>query len=91
MTGLTRILLAAAFVALASTSHAQGGAATPPPAAQPRHPEHIRAVLEVLAEPESIANLASFTKGYYEALLAAGFTQDQAVRIVVGTGVPGLD
>ncbi len=91
MARLTSILLLTGLVTMASNICAQGNDEAPSPAADPHERERIRAVLEVLAEPASVANLARFTRGYYEALLAAGFTQDQAVRIVVGTGVPGLD
>lgn len=90
MTRLTHILLMAGFAATASSVCAQGTPAAPSPAAA-RHQERIRAVLEVLAEPRSIANLVRFTEGYYETLLKAGFTQDQAIRIVVGAGIPRLD
>lgn len=93
MTRLIAILLAAGLAAAASTAPAGETTRTdaPLPASTSPHPERIKAILEVLAQPESIDNLVRFTKGYYEALLAAGFTQDQAVRIVVGTGIPGLD
>lgn len=50
----------------------------------------VAALVETLARPELIQRLAKFSRAYYEALLAQGFTQDQAIRIVVGTGVPGL-
>jgi hypothetical protein len=44
--------------------------------------------LEVLAEPETARKLASFTRNYYQALIEAGFTESQALEIVIRAGVP---
>ena len=44
--------------------------------------------LAVLAEPETAENLARFTRNYYEALVARGFTEGQAMQIVSNLGFP---
>lgn len=44
--------------------------------------------MEALADPETARNLARFTRNYYEALVAQGFTEEQALRIVANLGFP---
>jgi hypothetical protein len=46
--------------------------------------------MSALAEPEVARNLARFTRNYYEALMAAGFTREEALRIVSSVGFPSL-
>ena len=49
-----------------------------------------QSTIAVLAEPETAQNLARFTRNYYTALLAQGFTEEQAMRIVSNVGFPAL-
>jgi hypothetical protein len=46
--------------------------------------------LELLAQPETAHKLAAFSHNYYQALVKAGFTEDQALQIVVRAGIPML-
>lgn len=46
------------------------------------------AMFRFLAKPETAENLATFTKNYYEALIKKGFSEEEALRIVVSVGVP---
>ena len=48
----------------------------------------LEATWATLAKPESAAHLADFTKNYYDALMARGFTKDQALAIVMAVGIP---
>ena len=45
-------------------------------------------MLRALARPESAEQLASFMKNYRDALIAKGFTKEEATQIVRGTGIP---
>ena len=49
-----------------------------------------RSSMAALAEPETAQSLARFTRNYYTALVAQGFTEDQALRIVASVGFPAL-
>ena len=54
----------------------------------------LNARLEVLARPETAERLAAYARNLYEALLARGFGQEQAVQMVLafansGAGVNG--
>jgi hypothetical protein len=46
-------------------------------------------MLRALARPESAEQLATFMKNYRDALVAKGFTREEANQIVKGTGIPG--
>jgi hypothetical protein len=48
----------------------------------------IGAALAVLARPETAERLAAFATNYYDALVAKGFSADEALRIVLAHGVP---
>jgi hypothetical protein len=50
----------------------------------------IDAVLGVMAKPETAEKLATFTKNYYDALIAKGFSKEEALRIVIAVGVPSV-
>ena len=56
--------------------------------------EMMRQVLQsttaALAEPQTAQNLARFTRNYFTALVAQGFTEEQALRIVSNVGFPML-
>lgn len=45
-------------------------------------------MLRALAKPESAEHLATFMKNHRDALVARGFTKDEAMQIVKGTGMP---
>jgi len=42
----------------------------------------LTARLAVLAKPEAARNLAAFVRNLYDALIAKGFTKDEALKIV---------
>lgn len=48
----------------------------------------MRTQFEVLAEPETTKRLATYTKNYYQALIDAGFTKEEALKIVINIGIP---
>ena len=50
----------------------------------------LEMTLAVMAKPETAKRLATFTKNYYDALVAKGFSKEDALRIVTATGVPSL-
>lgn len=43
---------------------------------------NMKAYISLLGKPEVAEKLAAFTKNYYDALVAKGFTKDEALRIV---------
>lgn len=47
-------------------------------------------MLDKLAEPEAANRLAIFVKNYYDALLARGFTKDEALRIITAVTIPSV-
>lgn len=50
----------------------------------------LQAGLEFYAQPATARAMATFTKNYHEALIAVGFTRDDALRIVAAHGLPTL-
>jgi hypothetical protein len=48
----------------------------------------MEGTLTALAKPENADKLADFTRHYYDALIKRGFTKDEALQIVMATGVP---
>lgn len=46
--------------------------------------------LTVLAKPETAERFAAFTKHYYDALVAKGFSKEDALKIVTTHGIPTL-
>jgi hypothetical protein len=46
------------------------------------------ATLAVLSRPETAERIAAFARNYYDALVAKGFSADEALRIVLAHGVP---
>ncbi len=50
----------------------------------------MEAQLSVLAKPDTADRLATFTKNYYDALVAKQFTSEEVIRIVTSTGIPAL-
>ena len=50
----------------------------------------MEGMLRVMARPENADRLATFTKNYYDALIRKGLTKDQALQIVIATGMPRM-
>ena len=50
----------------------------------------LRSTLAALSEPEVAEQMATFTRNYYDALVAKGFSRDEALRIVLAHGIPGM-
>ena len=50
----------------------------------------MQAMLAMMARPETADQLATFTRNYYEALVAKGFSKEEALRIVTSVGMPSL-
>jgi hypothetical protein len=48
------------------------------------------ALIRVLEQPETADRLATFARNYYDALVEKGFTEDQALRLVIAIGFPAL-
>ena len=48
----------------------------------------MTATLRVLAKPESAQQLATFVKNFYDALVAKGFSKEDALKIVAAVGMP---
>ncbi len=47
-------------------------------------------MLRAMAKPETAEQLATFMKNYRDALIAKGFTKDEAMQIVKGAGMPTM-
>jgi len=47
-------------------------------------------LLRTLAKPETADQLATFMMNYRNALVAKGFTKDEAMAIVRAAGIPGM-
>jgi hypothetical protein len=45
-------------------------------------------MLVVLAKPETAQRTAAFSKNYYDALVAKGFSNEEALKIVMAHGIP---
>jgi hypothetical protein len=45
-------------------------------------------MLVVLAKPETAQRTATFSRNYYDALIAKGFSNEDALRIVMAHGIP---
>lgn len=48
----------------------------------------MHATLDVLTQPETAQRMATFTKNYFDALVAKGFTREESLRIVMAVGIP---
>lgn len=44
--------------------------------------------MAALAEPKTAEHLAKFIRNYHQALVAEGFTREEAMRIVISVGFP---
>jgi hypothetical protein len=47
--------------------------------------------LTALATPETAKQLAAFTRNYYEALIAKGFSKDEALKIIMSVAIPAVN
>lgn len=50
----------------------------------------MNGMLELLAAKETAQYLATFNKNYYDALIAKGFTKDEALKIITSMGIPSV-
>ena len=50
----------------------------------------MQGMLAVLARPETAERMATFTRNYHDALVAKGFSREEAMRIVMAHGIPSL-
>jgi hypothetical protein len=48
----------------------------------------LEGMAKTVAKPEIAENFAAFTRNYYLALLARGFTEEEALKIVTASGLP---
>jgi len=48
----------------------------------------MKGTLLLLSKPETAKLLAKFTRNYYKALLSEGFSDEEALKIVIETGIP---
>ena len=49
-----------------------------------------QSTMAALADPRTAQDLAKFIRNYYQALMAQGFTPEEALRIVSSVGLPSL-
>ena len=52
--------------------------------------EATKKYLDLLADPEISKKLAQHMRNYYEALVEAGFSEEEALRIMIEIGTPLL-
>ena len=50
----------------------------------------LKGMMTALAERETTDQLATFTKNYFDALVARGFSREEALRIVASVGIPAM-
>src|ERR1051325_5552665 len=50
----------------------------------------MEGMLKVMEKPENAQRLATFTRNYYDAMIRKGFTKEQALQIVIASGMPRL-
>ncbi len=50
----------------------------------------MESMLTTMAKPQTAERLATFTKNYYDALIAKGFSKEDALKIVVSVGIPSV-
>ena len=48
----------------------------------------VRSSAAALAEPGTAKSLAQFSRNYFNELVAAGFSKEEALQIVIGIGIP---
>ncbi len=50
----------------------------------------IEGTIKAFEKPETIERLARFSRRYYEALIKQGFSKEEALQIVAGSGIAGV-
>ncbi len=50
----------------------------------------MEAMFTTMAKPQTAEQLATFSKNYYDALIAKGFSKEDALRIVTSVGIPSI-
>lgn len=50
----------------------------------------VEGMARSMAKPEIAENYATFTRNYYQALVTRGFTEEEALKIVIGSRHPSL-
>jgi len=50
----------------------------------------MKVQFEVLSDPNTAQQLATYTKNYYEALIKKGFTKEESLKIAMNMGIPSL-
>jgi len=50
----------------------------------------LERMFKVLAKPENAERLATFTRNYYDALIAKGFSKEEALQMTMEMGMPAL-
>lgn len=50
----------------------------------------LKGMMTALAQRETTDQLATFTKNYFDALVARGFSREEALRIVASVGIPAM-
>jgi len=50
----------------------------------------MEAMFTTMAKPQTAELLATFSKNYYDALIAKGFSKEDALRIVTSVGIPSI-
>jgi hypothetical protein len=87
MSKLERVLIAAVVLLTGSTVLLQWAPVAHSQATL--SPELIRK-LDTLAKPYAGEQVAEFTRKYYTSLVAKGFSEEQAMQIVVSMGAPNI-
>ncbi len=50
----------------------------------------VEGTLKAFEKPETIERLARFSCRYYDALIKQGFTKEEALQILAGSGIAGM-
>ncbi len=50
----------------------------------------VEGTLKAFEKPETIDRLARFSRRYYDALIKQGFSKEEALQIVAGSGIAGV-
>jgi hypothetical protein len=50
----------------------------------------VEGTLKAFEKPETIERLARFSRRYYDALIKQGFTKEEALQIVAGSGLAAV-
>ncbi len=50
----------------------------------------LEGMAKTMAKPQIAEHFATFTRNYYDALIARGFTEEEAMKIVTSSGLPSM-